>query len=87
MTHKVNEYISEDMTQDDTAVSHCVSAACGAEQKPLKPSDVTTFSEKNTSAEILHSRSSWNQLLKLLRNPPDVRSNQLCYVCSYAAAR
>lgn len=36
MTHKVHEYISEHIAQDDTAVSLYVAAARDTEQKPLR---------------------------------------------------
>lgn len=40
MTHKVNEYISEDITQDDTVVF------TPAADRTLRLANVTTFSEK-----------------------------------------
>lgn len=69
MTHKVNEYISEHIAQDDTAVSHYVAAARdNTEQKPLRLADVTTSSEKRHRLKFY----------TLLLNPPDVHSNHLC---------
>lgn len=74
MAHIVNEYISEGITQDDTAVSPCASAAGGTEQKPLRLADVTTFREKKQTT------------LKSFPNPPGVHSNHLCHVRCCGAA-